>query len=335
MNREEIMNITFKAFVAAAGLCAITGSATAESINVTLSGGSPSGLWSLLGAGIDRAVKADDPSGVVTYQATGGGFANIGLLGANRTDLGLAHDAEIKLALAGDDPFKAPINNLQAIGYMYNWAPMHFFIKKSIADEYNIDSIDDLAKSGAPIRVANNNAGNIVANITTFILDEAGFDEATIEANGGVMVRGGSAQQADLITDGRTDMVINGIFVGHSSFRKVDKSNEVVLLSVPQEIIDKTNERFGTGIYTIPAGSYTNQAADVVTLALGAMLITSESLSEETVYSFAKSIANNIDEIRGVHNAMKQLSPDLLVSQKTLPFHPGAQRAFKELGLLK
>ena len=186
------MKKQIKAAVAALSISVIGTGVMADSVNVTLSGGSPSGLWSLLGAGIDRAVKVDDASGVVTYQATGGGFANIGLLGANRTDLGLAHDAEIKLALAGDEPFKAPIENLQAIGYMYNWAPMHFFIKKSLAEEYNIDSIDDLAKSGAAIRVANNNAGNIVANIATFMLEEAGYDEGTIEANGGVLatVRG-------------------------------------------------------------------------------------------------------------------------------------------------
>lgn len=329
------MHNSLKAIVVAVGLALPGTGAIAESINVTLSGGNPSGLWSLLGAGIDRAVKVDDSSGVVTYQATGGGFANIGLLGANRTDLGLAHDAEIKLALAGEEPFKAPIGNLQAIGYMYNWAPMHFFIKKSIAEEYGIDSIDDLANSGAAIRVANNNAGNIVANITTFMLEQAGYDEATIEANGGVLVRGGSKQQADLITDGRTDMVINGIFVGHSSFRKVDESNDVVLLSVPQEIIEKTNERFNTATYTIPAGSYKNQAEDIVTLALGAMVITSESLPEEVGYMLAKSIAANIDEIRGVHSAMKQLTPELLVSQTTLPFHPGAKRAYVEMGLLK
>ena len=204
-----------------------------------------------------------------------------------------------------------------------------------LADEHGIDSIDDLAESGVAIRVANNNRGNITANITTFMLDEAGFDEATIEANGGVLVRGGSSQQADLITDGRTDMVINGIFVGHSSFRKVDKSNDVVLLSVPQEIIEKTNERFGTRDYTIPGGSYSNQAEDIVTLALGAMVVTSDALPEETGYTLAKGIASNIDEIRGVHNAMQELTPELLVSQTTLPFHPGAERAYKELGLIE
>ncbi|WGT52637.1 TAXI family TRAP transporter solute-binding subunit [Thioclava nitratireducens] len=322
-------------FLAAIGICVMGSGATAESLNVTLSGGNPSGLWSLLGAGIDRAVKASDPDGVVTYQATGGGFANIALLSRGRTDLGLAHDAEVKLALDGEDPFKGPITGLQAIGYMYNWAPMHFFLRKSIADKYDIDSLDDLAKSGAAIRVGNNNAGNIVANITTYILDEVGFDEKTIEGNGGVMVRGGSSQQADLMNDGRIDMVINGIFVGHSSFLSVDKDTDVVLLDIPQEIIEKTNEKFGTVSYEIPAGSYSNQAEPVETLALGALLVTTEAMPEETAYTLAKDIATNIDEIRSVHSAMKQLSPELLVSQKTLPFHPGAKRAYEELGLLE
>ncbi|AVW90063.1 MULTISPECIES: TAXI family TRAP transporter solute-binding subunit [Roseobacteraceae] len=322
-------------FFAAIGICAIGNSAVADSVNVTLSGGNPSGLWSLLGAGVDRAVKASDPDGVVTYQATGGGFANIGLLAADRTDLGLAHDAEIKLALSGEEPFREPITNLQAIGYMYNWAPMHFFLKKSIADEYDIDSLDDLAKADVGIRVAMNNSGNVTANMTAFMLDAAGFDEETIKENGGTVVRGGSAQQVDLLADGRTDMVINGIFVGHSSFLSVDKNNDVVLLTVPQDVIEKTNEKFGTGPYTIPAGSYTHQADEVQTVALGALLVTSDALEEETGYAIAHSIVDNMDQIRSVHSAMQMLTPELLVSQETLPFHPGAERAYKELGLIE
>ena len=92
------------ALAAAIGIAATSTAAVAEPVNLTLSGGNPGGLWSLLGAGIDRATKVDDADSVVTYQATGGGFANIGLLGANRTDLGLVHDAEAKIALQGGEP---------------------------------------------------------------------------------------------------------------------------------------------------------------------------------------------------------------------------------------
>jgi len=329
------MKLKLKIIMAALGLSVLSGGVHADPINITLSGGNPSGLWSLLGAGIDRAAKVDDPNSVVTYQATGGGFANIALLETGRTDVGLAHDAEIKLALAGEEPFKAPATKLQAIGYMYNWAPMHFFLRKSVADQYGIDSLDDLAKSGAPVRVAVNNAGNITANITLYMLEQAGFDEKTINANGGVIVRGGSAQQADLLSDGRTDMVINGIFVGHSSFLSVDKSNDVVLLSVPEDVIKKTNEKFGTRPFTIPGGSYSKQPNAVETIALGALLITSEAADKAAIYSLTKSVAKNIDEVRSVHGAMKQLTPELLASQDTLPLHPGARQAYVEMGLIK
>ena len=121
---------------------------------------------------------------MVTYQATGGGFANIGLLGANRTDLGLVHDAEAKIALQGDEPFQAPIENMRAIGYMYNWAPMHFFLERSVAEEYNIDSLDDIATSGAPLRIGINRSGNITSNVALCMLEAVGVtDEALSEAD--------------------------------------------------------------------------------------------------------------------------------------------------------
>lgn len=325
----------FRAIALALAFSLGAGTAMAESINVNLSGGNPGGLWSLLGAGMDRAAKADDPNAVITYQATGGGFANLALLAANRTDLGMVHDAEIKLAVTGQEPFKAPVTNLQAIGYMYNWAPMHFFLNKSIAEQYNIDSLDDIATSGAPLTIGINRSGNITSNVALFMLEAAGLDEAKLEENGGSFVRAGANEQGDLMQDGRIDMATNGIFIGHSSFRAIDENTDVVLLQVPEDVIAATNEEFGTSNFTIPGGSYSKQESDVSTMALGAMVITTDAMDDATAEALAKSFYKNIDEIRGVHKAMGQLSPELMVSQTVLPFHPGAAKVYKEAGLIK
>lgn len=311
------------------------GSAQAETVNLTLSGGNPGGLWSLLGAGIDRAAKQADAASVITYQATGGGFANIGLLEGKRTDLGLAHDAEVKIALAGGEPFKGPIENMRAVGYMYNWAPMHFFLRKSIADEYNIKSLADLVASGAPIRIGVNRPGNITSNVALFMLDQVGATETEITGNGGSIVRAGANDQADLLSDGRIDMVTNGVFVLHSSFRAIDENNEVVVLSIPQDVIEATNAEFGTSPFVIPGGSYSKQPDDVDTIALGALLVTHDGTDENTVYNLTKSMVDHMEEIRAVHGSMKQLTPELFANQSVLPFHPGAERALKEAGLIK
>lgn len=311
------------------------GVAQAEPVNLTLSGGNPGGLWSLLGAGLDRAVKEADGNSVITYQATGGGFANIGLLAQGRSDLGLVHDAELKIALAGSEPFREPVTNMQAIGYMYNWAPMHFFLRKSIADEYNIRTLADIAESGAPIRIGINRPGNITSNVAMKMLEEAGLTEELIGANGGSIVRAGANDQADLLRDGRIDMVTNGVFILHSSFRAIDENNEVVVLSIPDHVIEATNEAFGTQPYIIPGGSYRFQQNDVETLALGALLVTHEDTSAEQVYQLTAALIENLDEVRAVHSSMQELHRDLLANQRILPFHPGAERAYREAGLIQ
>lgn len=325
----------FRSITLAIGLALSATAGQAQSVDLTLSGGNPGGLWSLLGAGLDRAVKADNRDSVITYQATGGGFANIGLLAANRTDLGMVHDAEVKLALTGQEPFNKPVENMQAIGYMYNWAPMHFFLDRGLAEKHGIDSLDDIASSGAPLSIGINRSGNITGNVALFMLDEAGLDEETLEANGGTFVRAGANEQGNLMQDGRIDMATNGIFIGHASFRAIDENTDVILLQIPEDVIAATNEEFGTSVYTIPAGSYSNQDKDIETMALGAMVVTTDAMEEEVAASLSRSIVDNIDEIRGVHGAMNQLSRDLLVSQTVLPFHPGAEKVYESKGLLK
>ncbi|MEK9571015.1 MAG: TAXI family TRAP transporter solute-binding subunit [Paracoccaceae bacterium] len=325
----------FKSIALVISVAMSTTFAHAESINMNLSGGNPGGLWSLLGAGMDRAVKADDANAVITYQATGGGFANLALLGANRTDMGLVHDAEVKLALDGQEPFKAPITNLQAIGYMYNWAPMHFFLNQSIAEQYKIDSLDDLASSGAPLTIGINRSGNITSDVALFMLAEAGLTEEKLEANGGSFVRAGANEQGELMQDGRIEMATNGIFIRHSSFRAIDENTDVVLLSVPQNVIDAANKAFGTSSFTIPGGSYSKQTSDVQTMALGAMVVATDAMSDEMASKLASGFLDNIDEIRNVHKAMNALNPELMVSQTVLPFHPGAAAVYREAGLIK
>jgi|TARA_R110002072_G_scaffold11771_4_gene52541 hypothetical protein len=327
--------MNFKTLAVAVAMAVTGGMASAQSLNLNLSGGNPGGLWSLLGAGIDRAVKVDDPDSVVTYQATGGGFANLALLGANRTDMGLVHDAEVQLALAGAEPFSAPITNLQAIGYMYNWAPMHFFLNRATAEQYGIDSLDDIATSGAPLTIGINRSGNITSDVAVFMLAAAGLDEATLEGNGGSFVRAGANEQGELMQDGRIDMATNGIFVGHSSFRAIDENTDVILLGIPAEVIAATNAEFGTSNFTIPSGSYSNQTADIETMALGAMLVTTDSMDDATAAALTSALLTNIDEIRNVHRAMARLTPEIMVSQTVLPFHPGAAAVYREAGLIE
>ena len=103
--------------------------------NITLCGGSPGGLWSLLGAGIDAAVRKIEPDSTVTYQTSSGGFANIVQVAQGKCDLGIVHIGEVLIAQKGEEPFKEPTGGVAAVSMLYDWAPMQWVIDKSFAEE--------------------------------------------------------------------------------------------------------------------------------------------------------------------------------------------------------
>ena len=103
---------------------------------------------------------------------------------------------------------------------------------------------------------------------------------------------------------------------------------------MPQEVIDATNAEFGTGTMVIPAGSYSNQTADVTSVALGALLVATAEMSDEVASSITSSLVQNIDEVRGVHSSMAALNPELLATTSVLEFHPGAAAVYRNAGLI-
>ena len=126
-------------------------------------GASPGGLWSLLGAGIDGAMKEAMPGATVTYQTSGGGFANVVQLDQGKCDLAIIHDAEATAAIKGEEPFKAPVKSMRTVAVLYTWAPEQFIVRKDFAEEHGIKSMDDIASNKVPIRILLNRRGNVVS----------------------------------------------------------------------------------------------------------------------------------------------------------------------------
>ncbi|MFK5978151.1 MAG: TAXI family TRAP transporter solute-binding subunit [Rhizobiaceae bacterium] len=322
-------------YVAAAAMMLACAPVSAKELNLTLAGASPGGLWTLLGAGLESALKANEPGSTVTYQTSGGGFANVAQVSQGRVEIGLVHDAELSIAVAGGKPFKAPVTNLRMIGYLYDWAPMQFIAHKSFTDKYNIESIANIATNKAPARVTVNRAGNITGLVAVAMLEAVGASEENIKQWGGAVVRAGSKEQANLMANGRVDLFSNGIFVKHSSIRKLQDALDIKLLTIPENVRKKVGAEFGIGSFTIAANTYENQPKNIKTLALGAVLVASDAMSEEDAYTLTKAMIENIKKIQAVHPAMAALSHELMSRKTAVPFHVGAVRAYREAQLME
>ena len=329
-------NLTKALGIATLTVALLAGTAAAQdkAMSLTMAGASPGGLWSLLGVGVDRAAKQANPDATVTYQTSGGGVANVVLLEQKRADIGLVHNAELRLALEGQPPFREKAGNLAAIATMYDWAPMQLIVARSFADKHGLKTLEDLATRKPPIRIVLNRRGNIAQMVAEKMLEANGITTADIEKWGGAVVLAGSEEQADLIRDGRVDALFNSLFVGQRSLIEVGQHLDVVMLPAGDATIDKVAQSMGVTKFTIPAGSYAFQKEPVPTASLGALLVANKDMPEATAYALAKGLVENVGQINAVHPAMKALTPAFMVNQTVLPFHPGAQKLFKEKGLM-
>ena len=316
----------------AVALALTTGAAKAQTYTLTLCGASPGGLWSLLGAGVDAAMKAAYPGSTVTYQTSGGGFANVGLLRAKKCELAIVHDAEAKLALEGKKPFKQAAGDLRAIAVLYNWAPMQFVMNKDFADEHGITSFEDIVAKKAPVRIGVNRRGNVVSHVIESMFQAAGASFDDIESWGGKVVFAASKEMSGLISDRRIDAFGNGVFVRHRSVRQPAEAVPLVLLNVSDATIGKVRADWEIGRYTVKGGSYDWAPDDVQTVTLSAQLVASSSLSDADAYNITKALIDNVGKVSGVHKAMKNLDAKLMAGSST-PYHAGAAKAFKEAGL--
>lgn len=86
----------------------------------------------------------------------------------------------------------------------------------------------------------------------------------------------------------------------------------------------------------IPAGTYNGQDADVPTFGVKTLVICNKNADEELIYNCAKAIHDNAaDMIAGNASLAPLGDPAFMCNDLPAPLHPGAEKYYKEIGLLK
>ena len=146
----------------------------------------------------------------------------------------------------------------------------------------------------------------------------------------------GFGEDADALKEGKRDAFFCTAGAPTTAIVELATTNAINLLEIDDEHAKKLADAhpFYT-TYAIPGGSYKGVDDDVQTVAIKATLIASPKLSEETVYNLTKAIFDNKDEIASTHAKGEELDLEYAVSGISVPFHPGAEKYFKEVGAIK
>jgi TRAP transporter TAXI family solute receptor len=291
----------------------------AEFINV-LTGGT-SGVYYPLGAALSNIYGTKIEGARTQVQATKAAVENVKRLQQGKGEIGFALGDSVKLAWEGDADagFKAPLDKLRGIAAIYP-----NYIQIVAAKEAGIASLADMkgkslsvgaAKSGTEL-----NARAIFAAAGMSYEDLAKTEYLPF------------AESVELMKNRQLNATLQSAGLGVSSIKDLATSVEIQVVAVPEEVVTKLGAPYIAA--TIPAGTYKGQDADVPTVAVVNFLITHSDVSDETAYQMTKQLFENLPEMEAAHNAASQIKLENALTGMPVPLHPGAERYYKEKGLL-
>lgn len=302
-------------------------------VNESICGASPGGLWSLVGIGLDTAVKALSPGSTITYQTSSGGLANVVQVRAGVCAMGMANDGDLVFARDGIEPFDEAVDGLTVLAVLYDWAPVWWIAREDWAERHGIETLADFVERRPPTRLVFNRRGLLTSAITESTLEALGVSLEDVASWGGSVQFQASGEQTTLMRDGRVDLLANTLFEGHSSLAQMAAATDLRLIGVPDDAAAAVIEQYGLQPWTIPASENPGRGGDVNTVTTSIILFANETLDEDIAYTVTRAMIDHSSAMAAVSDAMERFTPEGMLAQNVLPFHPGALRAYEEAGL--
>jgi TRAP transporter TAXI family solute receptor len=303
-------------------LLALAGAARAEEFVNVLTGGT-SGVYYPLGVALSKIYGDGIPGAKVTVQATKASVENLNLLQQGRGEVAFALGDSVTLAWAGNAEagFKQKLGKLRAIAALY---PNYIQLVASAAS--GIHSLADL--KGKRVSVGAPKSGTELN--TRAVLKAAGL---TYDDLGKVEYLP-FAESVELMKNRQLDATLQSAGLGVASIRDLASSVDIVVVPIPPDVVGKIGDPSYIDA-TIPAGTYAKQDADVPTAAIVNILVTHEGVSDDLAYAMTKLLFNHLAELRAAHAAAGDISLEHALHALPIPLHPGAERYYREVGIVK
>lgn len=329
---EEAMHKIFNRFALALlglGMFFTPVSAEAKTTFITIGTGGITGVYYPTGGAIAKIVndRADEFGIKATAEATGASIFNINAVKGGNLDFGIAQADSQYLAYNGKGEWEnTPIAELRSV---FSLAPeMITFV---VAEDSGIKSIDGV--KGKTINIGNPGSGNRQNAIDIFnalgINYEKDFKAESLKA----------ADAPRMLQDGRID----GFFytVGHPNGNIKEATagmRKARIIPIPEikALFDVAPYYSMDSIDMAQYPEATNASeGKIPTVGMKATLITSANVDEEVVYNLTKAVFENLEELRTLHPALANLTKEGMLEGLSAPLHKGAERYYKEVGLIK
>ncbi|MBR9827029.1 MAG: TAXI family TRAP transporter solute-binding subunit [Oceanospirillales bacterium] len=323
--KKTLMSAAMATAVAAGGL--VTASVAQAESFITIGTGGVTGVYYPTGGAICRLVNKERAAHGIrcSVESTGGSIYNLNTIRAGELDMGVAQSDWQFHAYNGTDGFadQGANKDLRSVFSMH----AEPFTVVARADA-GIKNFDDL--KGKRVNIGNPGSGQ--RGTIEVLMKAKGWDKNDFSLASELK----ASEQASALCDNKIDAMV--YVVGHPSgaIKEATTSCDSTLVVVNDATVDMlVGENSYYRKVAIPGGMYRGNPDDVMTFGVGATIVSSAQVPDEVVYNVVKAVFENFDTFRKLHPAFITLKKEEMVRDAlTAPLHPGAEKYYKEAGLL-
>ena len=292
-------------------LCACGGSAKKDFAFTT--GGDQGTYYAFGGVMAQKISETTDTK--VTAITSGGSKANIEALQANDAQFGFVQSDVMAYAYAGTRLFEKAVTDFSTVAALY-------------MEQVQIVTLDPAIKTVADLKGKNVSIGAAGSGVYFNAIDVLGaYGLAETDINPTYQSFGDSVE---VLQDGKIDAAFVVAGAPTNAVTSLATTKKVYLVSLDEDHIAALVA--GSPYYTkyvIPADVY-GLDEDAVTVAVGAVVIARNDVSEDDVYNFVSAVFENLDNL--AHAKAAEVSLEFATSVTDVPYHSGAAKYFAEKG---
>lgn len=302
--------------------------------------GGMGGGWYTQAGGMSAIVKNNVPE-ITIKVIPGGGTVNPAKLDAAQDDFGWGVGYVDKAAYNGTAPlFDKAYTNIRGLAGNFSVDFYHFLAAKNTG----ITTIDELVakvKAGEKVNLAGPMVGTSERALTSLLFENYyGISYEQIEKNGGRVIYAAYGDMVNLYKDRHVDYVIACLGLPGSAITEMSISRDSVLLKASDDLVKFSDSTYGTvafdsGLNKIPAGTYKGIDTDTQAIGHSTEVIARVGLPEIVAYNFVKALMENLDEVQSLTPSFAKYFSKEMAPKTMVPLHPGAERYYREIGVIK
>ncbi|MGO4890658.1 TAXI family TRAP transporter solute-binding subunit [Anaerobacillus sp. MEB173] len=255
-------------------------------------------------------------------EVTGGAADNVELVQAGEVELAISQSPVVYAGYNGNDPYEVEHKNISTLFNGLSKGVFHVVV----SENSNISSMSDLKGKRVVLGPAGGGAINVVADIlSVYDVSIDDLNATYVSYSEGVSMLNDNTADAVIIQSAAPASAITELAASSNNFRilaiEEDKLNSILSQFTYLNHIELPSEMYGT-------------ESGISTVYLTNMVIVSNSLDEEIVYNITKNLFDNLDKVKDSHPSAQGLTLESAADNVPIPLHPGAERYFKEKGIL-